>query len=84
MSTEHEELENSVAVYALGAANPEDQDGLAAHLESCAICREIVARLAPGVSSLALEPEPIKPPRRLEKRVMAAAAAAGGTIPPQE
>ncbi len=84
MSAEHAELENSVAAYALGAANPEDQDRLAAHLVTCAGCREMVARLAPGISSLALEPELIKPPRRLEERVIAAAAAAGGPTAPQE
>ncbi|MDQ6947604.1 MAG: anti-sigma factor [Actinomycetota bacterium] len=84
MSAEHEELENSVAAYVLGATDPEDQERLAAHLEACASCREIAARLAPGVSSLALEPEPIKPPGRLEERVVAAAAAARSTTTAQQ
>jgi anti-sigma-K factor RskA len=77
MSAEHEELENSIAAYVLGSADPEDQDRLQAHLEGCASCRELAGRLAPAVSTLPLEPEPIKPPRRLEERVMAAAATAG-------
>jgi anti-sigma-K factor RskA len=81
MSVEHEELENSIAAYMLGSADPEDHDLLEAHLEGCASCRELAARLAPAVSALSLEPEPIKPPRRLEERVVAAAAAAGGPAP---
>jgi anti-sigma-K factor RskA len=81
MSVEHEDLENSIAAYLLGSADPEDQDLLEAHLEGCASCRELAARLAPAVSALPLEPEPIKPPRRLEERVVAAAAAAGGPAP---
>jgi anti-sigma-K factor RskA len=82
MSAEHEELENSVAAYLLGSADPEDQDRLHAHLEGCASCRELTARLAPGVSALSLEPEPIKPPARLEERLMAAATAVRGTTAP--
>jgi anti-sigma-K factor RskA len=78
MSAEHEELENSIAAYMLGSADPEDRDLLEAHLEGCSSCRELAARLAPAVSALPLEPEPIKPPRRLEERVVAAASAAGG------
>jgi anti-sigma-K factor RskA len=78
MSAEHEELENSIAAYLLCSADPEDQDVLEAHLEGCASCRELAARLAPAVYALPLEPEPIKPPRRLEERVVAAAVAAGG------
>ncbi len=82
MSAEHEELENSIVAYLLGSADAEDLDRLRAHLEACASCREMAARLAPGVSSLALEPEPIKPPARLEERVIAAAAAARATTTP--
>jgi anti-sigma-K factor RskA len=85
MSAEHEELENSVAAYILGAADPQDEDRLRAHLDACASCRELAARLAPGVSALALEPEEIKPPVRLEKRLVAAAAASrGATAPPKQ
>jgi anti-sigma-K factor RskA len=82
MSAEHEELENSVAAYVLGSADPQDEDRLRAHLDACASCRELAARLSPGVSALALEPEPIKPPVRLEKRLLAAAASARATTAP--
>ena len=82
MSVDHEELENSVAAYVLGSADPEEEDRLRAHLEACASCRELAARLAPAVSSLPLEPEPVKPPRRLEDRVVAAAAATRGASGP--
>src|SRR6266851_5678111 len=82
MSVEHEELESSVAAYVLGAADAEDRDRLRAHLEACAGCRELAARLARGVSALALEPEPVPPPKRLEERILAAAAAARGKAEP--
>jgi anti-sigma-K factor RskA len=78
MSVDHEELENSIAAYVLGSTDPEDEHRLRAHLEACASCRELAARLSPAVSSLPLEPEPVKPPRRLEDRVVAAAAATRG------
>ena len=55
MSVEHEDLENSIAAYLLGSADPEDQDLLEAHLEGCASCRELAARLAPAVSALPLK-----------------------------
>ncbi|MBJ7598689.1 MAG: hypothetical protein DLM67_12775 [Candidatus Nephthysia bennettiae] len=84
MTAEHEELENSLAAFVLGAIDPEEQDRLEAHLEACAGCRELAARLAPAASALPLAPEPISPPGRLEERVLAAAAAAArGTTAPQ-
>jgi anti-sigma-K factor RskA len=82
MSVDHEELENSIAAYMLGSADPEEEGRLRAHLEACASCRELAARLAPAVSSLPLEAEPVKPPRRLEDRVVAAAAATRGAKAP--
>jgi anti-sigma-K factor RskA len=82
MSVEHDELESSVAAYVLGAADADDRDRLRAHLEACAGCRELAARLARGVSALALEPEPVQPPKRLEERILAAAAAARGKAEP--
>jgi anti-sigma-K factor RskA len=82
MSVEHEELESSVAAYVLGSTDAEDRDRLRAHLEACATCRELAARLARGVSALPLEPEPVQPPQRLEERIVAAAAAARGQAAP--
>jgi anti-sigma-K factor RskA len=84
MSAEHEELENSVAAYVLGSADPQDEDRLRAHIDACASCREMAARLAPGVSALSLEPEPIKPPVRLEERLLTAATAVRGTAAPPQ
>jgi anti-sigma-K factor RskA len=82
MSAEHEELESSVAAYVLGSLDTQERDRMRIHLEGCATCRELTARLEPGVSALALEPEPFKPPSRLEDRLIAAATAVGGTAAP--
>lgn len=82
MSVEHEELENSVAAYVLGSSDPQDRERLHAHLEACATCGELAARLARVVAALALEPELIQPPRRLEERIVAAAAEARDTTMP--
>jgi anti-sigma-K factor RskA len=78
MSAEHEELENSVAAYLLGSVEPDEEERVRAHLAGCASCRELVARLAPGVSALPLELEPVKPPARLEERLVAGATALRG------
>ena len=75
MSAEHEEMENDVAAYVLGALDGEDEDRVRAHLETCATCRDLAARLARGVSALALEPEAIDPPAHLEDRLIGAARA---------
>jgi anti-sigma-K factor RskA len=85
MSAEHEELESSVAAFVLGSMDPEEQERIRAHLDGCASCRELASRLAPGVSALALDPDPVKPPSRLEERLVAAATSARGsaTPPPQ-
>ena len=77
MLAEHEELENSVAAYLLGSLELEEQDQMEAHLRGCASCRQLLGRLAPGIAALPLEPEPVKPPVRLEDRLVAAASAAG-------
>jgi anti-sigma-K factor RskA len=75
MSAEHEEMENDVAAFVLGSLDGDAEDRVRAHLETCARCRELAARLAPTVSALALEPEAVDPPSGLEERLIAAAQA---------
>src|SRR3979411_161698 len=82
MSAEHEDLENSVAAYVVGSADPEEEDRVRVHLEACSSCRELAARLGLGISELPLEPEPITPPGRLEERIVAAARGTR-SAPPQ-
>ena len=73
--TDHSELENSVAAYVLGAAEPEELESLRAHLEGCSSCRDLAVRLRRAVAAVPLAVEEARPPARLRDRVLAAAAA---------
>jgi Anti-sigma-K factor rskA/Putative zinc-finger len=75
MGIEHDQLEDAVAALVLGCAPAGDEARLRAHLRSCPGCRELAARLGRGASSLAISPDPVEPPARLQGRVRAAAAA---------
>ncbi|MHB8587317.1 MAG: anti-sigma factor [Candidatus Dormibacteraceae bacterium] len=76
--SDHEELENSVAAWALGALEPEEARGMQAHVEGCASCRETADRLRRAVGALPLAADEVAPPARLRARVLAAAAASRG------
>src|SRR5215472_7658533 len=76
MTTEHNELESGIAAYVLGSADAEEYERLRTHIEACARCRSLAARLSRGLAALPLEPEPVVPPASLHGRVLAAAAAA--------
>lgn len=73
--TDHEELESSVAALVLGAADPDELAAIRAHLEGCAGCRELAARLQRATDFLALATPTVEPPARLKSRILAAAAA---------
>lgn len=75
MGTEHDLLEDAVAALVLGCAPAGDQARLRAHLRSCAGCRELAARLGRAANSLAISPDPVEPPARLQARVRVAATA---------
>jgi anti-sigma-K factor RskA len=80
--TEHGEMEDSVAAYVLGALDPEEASRVEAHLEGCAVCREIAARLARVVSVIPLAGEASLPPERLRARILAAVSAEPNSAPP--
>lgn len=73
--TEHQDLENSVAAFVLGAAEPEEADQLSEHIRSCASCSQLARRLSRAVDVLPLEAAEVRPPDRLRARIMSAAAA---------
>jgi anti-sigma-K factor RskA len=79
---EHGEMEDLVAAYVLGALDPEEAGRVEAHLEGCAGCREIAARLARVVSVIPLAGEASSPPERLRSRILAAVAAEPNSAPP--
>ncbi len=72
---DHEEVENSIAAYVLGATETEENDSIQHHLDGCAGCRELAERLRRAVDMLPLATELVEPPARLRAKILAAAGA---------
>ena len=77
--SDHEELQNSVAAWVLGALELEEAETVRTHVEGCAGCTEVEARLRRVVGALPLTVEEVAPPPRLRERVLAAAASPSTT-----
>ena len=75
----HDELESSVAAWVLGALDADEAESVRLHVESCASCREVAARLRRVVGALPLVTVEVQPPARLRERVLAAAGASTQT-----
>jgi anti-sigma-K factor RskA len=73
--TDHPELENAVAAYVLGAAEPDELEGVRAHLAGCDDCRAVAARLQRAVDELPMAVGLIAPPAHLKANILTAAAA---------
>jgi anti-sigma-K factor RskA len=73
--SDHEELENLVAAWVLGALEPDQETAVRTHVDGCATCREVATRLRRVVGALPLTVEEVAPPARLRERVLSAAAA---------
>ena len=68
----HEELEDSVPLYAAGALDKVERQALEAHLLSgCASCHSALKDYQSIAALLPLSLSPITPPRSLKARVMA-------------
>ncbi len=74
MSADHEQLEQMVAGYVLGALETDEARHVEAHLDACVSCRELAARLSRAVGAIPLATERVAPPPRLRERILAAAA----------
>jgi anti-sigma-K factor RskA len=72
---DHEEIEDLLAAFTLGAVEPDDEELVRAHLEGCSSCTDTVRRLRRAVGALPLAVEPAVPPSRLRDQILAAAAA---------
>jgi anti-sigma-K factor RskA len=79
--SEHEQLEDSVAAWVLGALDAREAEMMRAHIETCATCPELVSRLRRAVNSLPLVVDEVAPPARLRERILAAAAASPQSPP---
>jgi anti-sigma-K factor RskA len=79
--SEHEQLEDSVAAWVLGAVDAREAEMLRAHIETCPTCPELVVRLRRAVNSLPLVVDEVAPPARLRESILAAAAASPRIAP---
>ncbi|MHB8612344.1 MAG: anti-sigma factor [Candidatus Dormibacteraceae bacterium] len=73
--SDHEEIQNSVAAWVLGASDPDEADKIARHIKGCDSCRAAAAHFRTVVHTIPLAVEEVEPPRRLRQRILAAAAA---------
>jgi anti-sigma-K factor RskA len=72
--SEHEELEDAIAAWVLGATDPGEAERVSRHLEGCASCRAIAARLGKVTNAIPMAVEEVEPSPGLRQRIMAAAA----------
>lgn len=72
---EHRRWEDEVASYALGALTASEAIDVEEHMAGCERCRVAFGWLAPAVATLPASVPQLEPPRRLRRRVMAAARA---------
>jgi anti-sigma-K factor RskA len=73
--SEHEEIENAIAAWVLGATDPDEAEKVATHVEGCATCRATVARLRGVIDAIPLAVEEAEPTPQLRQRILAAASA---------
>jgi anti-sigma-K factor RskA len=67
--TNHEIPAEDLALYALGALAPDDQERIAAHLETCASCRTELMKLRGDAALLALSAPTVAPSARARERL---------------
>lgn len=73
--SEHEEIENAIAAWLLGATDPDEAQKIAMHVDGCATCSAAAARFRRVIDAVPLAAEEVEPPPGLRQRILAAAAA---------
>jgi len=66
-----EQSADLIALDAVGALDVDERDALDRHVATCATCRPLVAQYADVVSMLPAALQPVSPPARLRRRLMA-------------
>lgn len=67
----HEEVNDLLALDAIGALDATDRDGMERHVSTCESCRHLAAQYADVASLLPAALEPVPPPARLRRNLMA-------------
>ena len=75
--SDHEEMENMIAAWVLGATDPEESKEIAGHVDGCDTCRATAARLRRIAEAIPLAVEEVEPPSGLRQRILSAATSAG-------
>ena len=70
---DHTRFEEDLAAYVVGNLDEAERVALEAHLDQCERCRSDLDWLRPASGALAASVPQLEPPRRLRKRVLAAA-----------
>jgi anti-sigma-K factor RskA len=79
--SEHDEMENAIAAWVLGAADPDEARRISRHLEGCPSCRVIAERFRSVTDAIPLAVEEVEPNPRLRQRILAAAGSGQIAIP---
>ena len=77
----HEEMRDTLSLYALGALDRAESEAVRKHLESCAECRGELAAEQHAIDALGRSTTPIRPRPELRARVLAAASGAVNDAP---
>jgi len=72
---DHEEIQDLLAAYVLGATDPEEDEVVRAHLDGCSTCTSTVHRLQRALCAIPLAAETVPPPPRLRQQILEMAAA---------
>ena len=80
--TLHEQVDELIAAYSLGAVDQAEADLVRRHLPDCAECQDTLLRMTEVVAVLPLSLEEVRPPEGLRERVMAGALAGSTGAPP--
>jgi len=75
--SDHEEMENMIAAWVLGATDPEESKEIARHVDGCDTCRATAARLRRIAEAIPLAVAEVEPPSGLRQRILSAAISAG-------
>lgn len=77
--SDHEEMENAIAAWVLGATDPDESEKVATHVEGCATCSATVARLRSVIDAIPLGVEEAEPTPQLRQRILSGIAASPRT-----
>lgn len=75
--TLHEQVDELIAAYSLGAVDTAEAALVRRHLPDCVECQETLLRMTEVVAVLPLSLEEVDPPRELRDRIMSGIAASG-------